>query len=530
VPGPLIVHALWIATALRLLLPSFADPDLWGHLLFGSLLLSGTLPAVNGFAYTAADHPWMNHEILAEVSMAAVYNLGGAPGLVTLKVAIGLATLLIVWRTARRRSDDAVASSIATAAGASIMAPGLMIRPQIFTLLFLAAVVAELAKHDYRPRGRVWLLPLLVAIWVNTHGGVIAGVGLAGAGVLTALAWRLRRRTVAPGEILRSCVFLALLAGALLLNPYGVALVRFLFLDVTPHVPITEWAPVTLTDLSFPLFKVLLLVAAAQCLRGRTRPEETVVLALAAVAALTHQRHIPLFAIVATPLAATTIAELAHACGTWVPAHAVRRGLTAAAALQLALAGITGVQTGGRIVVDPWTYPVQALRFLAQNDIAGNVALPFRWGEYALWSLPPGSRVAVDGRFTTAYPDDLLAAAWRFMSGEPEWDTLLTDYPTDIVVADRRQAPAVLLRNHEDWEYVYSDPVSVVFIRRVPAQAETLARFSAKQLRYDDAPLVTDFPAVHLPGPPPLAPTAACRLAGRAPTETAPRSPRRGFC
>jgi hypothetical protein len=526
----MIVHLLWIATALRVLLPSFADPDLWGHLLFGSLLLDGIFPAVNGFAYTAADHPWVNHEILAEISMAAVYNLAGAAGLVVLKVTLGLATLLAVWRAAYARCGDAVASSVAAAFGAAVMAPGFMIRPQLFTLLFLATVLAELAKTGYRARGRVWFLPLLIVVWVNTHGGVLAGVGLAAAAVLTGLAWRWRHDGAPTSEIARTGVLLSLLAGALLVNPYGLELVRFLVLDVTPEVPITEWAPVALTDLSFPLFKLLLLAALVQCVRGRVRPEETIMLALAAIAALMHRRHVPLFAIVATPTLAGALVDAARAAAGAVPARIVRHGLIAATAVQVALAATIGLQTRGRIVVDPWSYPVQALRFLAQNDIAGNVMLPFRWGEYALWSLPPGSRVAVDGRFTTAYPQELLAAAWRFMNGEPEWDTLLTDYPTDIVVADRRQAPARLLRDHQDWEYVYSDPVSMVFIRRVPAQAETLARFSAKHLRYDRAPLVTDFPAVHLPEPPPLAPTAACRLARRAPTGPVLRSPRGGFC
>ena len=65
---------------------------------------------------------------------------------------------------------------------------------------------------------------------------------------------------------------------------------------------------------------------------------------------------------------------------------------------------------------------MQALRFLAQNGIAGKVALPFDWGELALWSLPAGSTVAVDGRFTTAYPQEVLDQSWRFMAGAPGWN------------------------------------------------------------------------------------------------------------
>src|SRR6185369_2803595 len=106
-----------------------------------------------------------------------------------------------------------------------------------------------------------------------------------------------------------------------------------------------------------------------------------------------------------------------------------------------------------------------------------------------------GTRVAVDGRFTTAYPGSLLADAWSFMAGSPGWDALLERYPTDIVVADRAQAPALLLRDSPEWQYVYSDPVSIVFVRKTERHADLLARFKSGQLLYDRSPVSTDFPA-----------------------------------
>ena len=69
----LALHALWIATALRLLVPSAADPDLWGHLLFGDVFLHAGIVSTNGFAYTTPAHPWIDHELGAEAVMAAVY-------------------------------------------------------------------------------------------------------------------------------------------------------------------------------------------------------------------------------------------------------------------------------------------------------------------------------------------------------------------------------------------------------------------------------------------------------------------------
>jgi hypothetical protein len=81
------------------------------------------------------------------------------------------------------------------------------------------------------------------------------------------------------------------------------------------------------------------------------------------------------------------------------------------------------------------------------------------------------------------------------MAGGDGWDALLVHYPTDIVLTDRLLAPAYLLRDHADWEYIYSDPVSFVFLRKVPSQSGALARFRLRELRYETGPLPTEFPA-----------------------------------
>jgi hypothetical protein len=177
-------------------------------------------------------------------------------------------------------------------------------------------------------------------------------------------------------------------------------------------------------------------------------------------------------------------------------ARVLRGGIVASTALQIALVLVISAHTRGSIDVDPASYPIQALRFLAQNGIHGRVALPFDWGEVALWSLPSGSSVAVDGRFTTAYPQQVLDESWRFMRGGPGWDDLLTRYPTDVVVSARAQPSSQLLRDDPEWAYVYADPVSLVFLRRVPSQAATLARFRAGEFTYDPSPFSDIFPAL----------------------------------
>src|SRR5947209_5636345 len=91
---------------------TIADPDLWGHLRFGlDMLRSGTIVAQDCYSYTS-DRTWINHEWLAELVFAAVYQAGGPPGLVALKAAIGLLILGIGYRHLRQVGVDRLAGSL----------------------------------------------------------------------------------------------------------------------------------------------------------------------------------------------------------------------------------------------------------------------------------------------------------------------------------------------------------------------------------------------------------------------------------
>jgi hypothetical protein len=63
-----------------------ADPDLWGHVLFGKDIVSGArVPDTDPYSFTS-DRAWINHEWLAESVMYVAFAIGGGVGLVFLKM------------------------------------------------------------------------------------------------------------------------------------------------------------------------------------------------------------------------------------------------------------------------------------------------------------------------------------------------------------------------------------------------------------------------------------------------------------
>lgn len=69
-----------LIAGLAFLLPTLrpvADSDVWWHLKAGQALLSGLPGAFREcWSFTAPGRPWLNHEWLAELALAAARNVG----------------------------------------------------------------------------------------------------------------------------------------------------------------------------------------------------------------------------------------------------------------------------------------------------------------------------------------------------------------------------------------------------------------------------------------------------------------------
>jgi len=163
-------------------------------------------------------------------------------------------------------------------------------------------------------------------------------------------------------------------------------------------------------------------------------------------------------------------------------------GIFGIAVLQIVWVGKTHWRHRMQLVVPPLEYPTQAADFLHRNGIRGNVATAFDWGEYFIWKLYPAVRVSIDGRYTTAYPMEVIDDSWEWMRGGQGWRRLLEKYPAEIAVTDRHHPVTQRLRNDSEWVYIYSDPTAFVFVRKTPRQDPLLEKFRAGELLHPKAP------------------------------------------
>lgn len=476
------IVALVSGAALLAAAHTMADPDLWGHVRFGQLLLEeGGIPRSDPYSYLTIGHPWINHEWLAEVLFAAVHGWAGSVGLVALKALASLFIVLAAYLHLRRRGLDTLRAGLAVMLLVALVRIGIAtVRPHLFTYVLFFAVLLILEAAERGRHRTLWALPFLFALWANLHGGFLAGLGIlavwTAAVGLAELVARRRGATERPsgggGLALWAGGALVASMAATLLNPYGPELLDFLARTATvPRPEITEWEPLGIRSASGVWYLLFLALLAAALLRSE-RPKRAGALAVLAVAALVPLlavRHLPLFALSGIVLGGE---HLAGAFGRRLPRSSPDGGswvlgTAVAGAVLLAGAGLAAaaVPRFGCIELEEGYYPVRAVELLRESGTEGNLAVFFDWGEYAIWHLAPGFRVSMDGRRETVYPDSIYREHLRFVSGRDDWDALLDRRPTDAALVPASGPSANLLRLKPGWAEVAEDTVAALFAR-----------------------------------------------------------------
>lgn len=470
--------AVWSAFLVLVTFTS-ADPDLWGHVRFGSdILRSGNIHQVDTYSF-ASDRPWVNHEWAAEVLSAWAFTTAGNAGLVTLKLFLVGPMLWLLNATLR---SEGVRSGFArdVTAGIAIvitLSQAHHVRPQLFSLLAFSALMWCLLAA--RRGAQQWLLalPPLFAVWANLHGGWIVGgavIVLWTAALLISGERRQARALIATG---------ALSLAATLATPFGFEIWRFLVETVGFSRPdILEWQPVYRLGKSFVGLWVIsfTIMAIGAVLGGRDklRLERLGVGLALAIASLTVTRLLAFFGLSSVFLFAPLI------CHAYERRRTARQ-FGATPVVRVGFAGVAiavGVFTIG-IVRDnfsqlrldtAWLPEPEAVALLNRQPAGKRVLVWFNWGEYAIWHLSPRMLVSIDGRRETVYSDDVQRRHFEFYFDRPGGATLPTDLRADYIWVPRILPAVRRLRSDRSWTAVYEGKQSIIFERSgLPRQQES---------------------------------------------------------
>jgi hypothetical protein len=447
---------LWLGAVvqfviLAVLCLTSADADLWGHVTFGSdILTSGHVVQPDRYSFTS-DLRWINHEWLSELAMAAGWRVAGAIGLTTLKLAMvwgAGALVLAAWRPFQLTALWRDGLLFVIALGVWPLAA--TIRPQAFSLLLFTALLYLLSRPGLN-RHRVRLaIPCLFAVWVNTHGGWLVGAGVlaifTGAALIDrAITWREK------GAI----GLMALASGfGCLINPYGLDMLGFLATTVRPdRTDVIEWHPIT----TLPLVVVLLwsipfTIAAWAFLRRKSEAPlwQWLVVAMLAVGSIRVARLAGFFALavglLVAPLAAPRV-------GGGKTTSASPGGAT----LWLSLvAFVLAIAIFGRHVSmdGAWAPEPGAAEFVRARGLRGRLLTWFDYGEYAIWHFSPALTVSMDGRRETVYSQTVRDRHMTIYRAEPGALVAVAEMRPDYIWLPK-VAPVIPALEAAGWHLLY---------------------------------------------------------------------------
>ena len=470
-----------------------ADNDLWGHIKFGQdIWTQNALPLTNYYSYTAPDHPWKNHEWLAEIVFYLTYSIFGSTGLLGFKLLLGFCLIHLICSYNLKSGANLWVFTVLMILTIQALAPAFMVRPHLWTLLFFTMFILLLHKGLEEKPGVLYWIPLLMLAWVNCHGGVVAGLAIYTTVTLTA-----GTQSILTGEKTWKPLLASFLCSclAVLINPYDIKLWDFFYYTLSLPRNITEWNSIPLFSAQFLHLKILvLLFFVTLFLPGRKPPWKMVVIAASIYFGFKHQRHSVLTAIVLafylpvyfSKLLVNYKLNLFTADKLKKPAKLI---LSICIVLQLIGGYSKYNQNQFKILVEPQIYPSYLAQFMKANQFNGNILVPFDWGEYLIWKLP-GSKVSIDGRFRTAYPESVLA--WNRKVYSVQNPEFLERYPTDFIVKRKKDAPENYLDGNDNWKKIYEDLIAILFVRK--NKESILQKFEKNQLIQPIEPPSMNFP------------------------------------
>lgn len=461
-----------VALAVLTVRSRFNDPDLWWHLRTGEIIWTNrAVPRTDLLSFTTGQHAWVPQEWLSQLTMYAAWKAGDYSGLMLWFCIATTALLVIQYVLCSLYSGNAKVAFLGALVTWFFSTVGLAIRPQLLGFTFLACEL--LILHLGRSHDRRWFywLPVLFAIWVNSHGSfflgmivlvmvLVTGSFKVDAGLLRSRPFNLdRRRTLLLAA--------ALSVVALCVNPVGWPLLayplRTIFDQRLQLDAVTEWQRLSFDDVrAFGL----LALAGAILLIGLVRRtvlylDEVALLAVAFGMAVLHQRFLFAWGIIAAPILCRQLADL------WEDYSSARDRIWPNAILILASLGVAVAAFPSQSALISQVNrgnPVAAVDFIRSAHLTGRMLNEYVYGGYLTWALPE-QKVFIDGRADVYAWTGVFADYGRWATLREDPNLLLYNYRIEFCLLSKSAPLARVMHYLPGWSEPYSDSQAVIFTR-----------------------------------------------------------------
>jgi len=411
--------------------------DLGWHLAAGDLIRDrGNIPFQDPWSFTLGNKQWYNLSWLWDVIASVIFQYTKFSGLVIFVVACGAIIVGYLTSICLRSGASAIAVCVSVSSACLFYptfatAPNsyLAASPNTSTMLFCVIFYGECLK-----RTRCFLLPVMMVLWVNLHGGFLLGFLIVG--IFSGVAL-LRRDWVNFKNYSFATVGCFL---AIFINPLGWHIYEGVVTTLGHFVQvyITEWwsyfRSITVPG-SIPGIVYILTFIAFE-LRDRRCPiplEARLLSWLFLFLGLYQFRYMSFFFIFSVvPMAL----QLDRLLPKQLNNFKVQKGLLVAGIIGACALPLVFMKIEPALGLSEMLSEQDAL-YLQTRFLHARLLNHWNVGGLLIFRTRGAVPVFVDGRAATAYPDDLLRDYFKLVEreiNETAWDAVLEKYQIDAVL------------------------------------------------------------------------------------------------
>ncbi len=464
-----------------------ADCDTGFHIKAGEYMIqTRSIPKHDPFSLFSPPMPWPTHEWLSDVVMASIAKMSGLSGVVIFFIFMISVAYSLLFKVLRANKGNIIIDIILIVLVLITSQMHWMARPHMFTILFLIAwyYVLESFQNDWN--NFLYLLPPIMLLWVNLHGGFILGFIT----IIVYLLYNSMKSYLSEGsekEIHTRKVkyfFLATMASAIvsLVNPKGFHTLLFPFDVVSNRLimdnyseflsPNFHYGPVT----PFRYF-LLLMIACFGIFKEKLNIIELALVLIFTNMSLFSARYIPLFAMIVAPILSKHGNIMLNQTNNKVTDLIVKKAKVQESIDEsargyvwpvVAILVVVGFAAGNRInfKFDEKIKPVAAVEFIKKEHFPGNMYNNDEFGDYIIYSAYPMYKVFFDGR-ADIYGNEKLQENLNVLNMRLGWEKIFEKYNINWVIYKTDSALSQCMVLKKDWKLVYLDNVASIYIKNI---------------------------------------------------------------
>ncbi len=482
--------------------------DFWWHLSTGKYIVEQkSLPQSDPFAYTSHEAPTQRKSLilrgywLAQVIFYKVFTLWSLKGIIMLRSFLMLLFLSFVFLTIKKEGASDLLSLIMTA-GVFVVSKGFIgERPQLFTFVFFSITLYLLEDFRVNRSAKIYFVPAITLLLSNMHPGYVVclmllSLYLAVEGFLSIL-----NKDATARRFKRLFVVWVLAFLASLLNPDGLGVFRG-FTSMEKHseaivefmptlsVYFTRFSPIDYSYLAFLALSLLSL-----CYLKKVGLLHMALLIVFTIMSFVAIRYLIFYMAIAAPILARIVMKieeerrLKRFTKFLKPKESLLYLIALLIGISLILSSIPALAKYEFREDTFFATPKGAADFLSDLRIGGNMFNEYGFGGYLIWRLYPDKKVFIDGR--SLEPDvyeDYKTIASTISGRNGSWNDALNKYAVTYIVMPPLMPGGDIypivekLLEADDWTLVYSDHLSLVFLKKTGDNASIIRAFTKDRI------------------------------------------------